>query len=105
MYLCDNCGRAFEHPFFEEYIDQTVDCKAAFREVLCPICYEPYIDEAESCPGCDGYKFKGEILCKDCREALLDRIKDFADELTAEQEEQFNDWMDGDVIESRGRWS
>lgn len=105
MYLCARCGAHFEHPFFDEYIDQTVDCKAKFREPLCPYCSDPVIDEANSCPGCDGFKFRDEILCKDCRASLLEHVRAFADELTAEQEEQFNDWMDGDVIENRGRWS
>ena len=105
MYKCRMCGIAFDFPFVQYYNDQTVDCKATFRDVLCPICFKPYIDEAESCPGCDGYKFKGEILCKDCREALLDRIKAFADELTAEQEQQLDEWLDGDTIENRRKWA
>lgn len=108
MYLCDRCGAHFEHPFFDEYIDQTVDCKAKFREPLCPYCSDPVIDEANSCPGCDGFKFKNETLCKKCRKELLDRINNFFDELVKEfpeAEPQFDDWMDGDVIENRRKWS
>lgn len=105
MYKCHTCGTAFDRPFIRYYNDQTVDCKATFREALCPVCFEPYIGEANSCPGCDGYKFKGEILCGDCRKSLLDRVIAFADELTAEQEQQLDEWLDGDVIENRRKWT
>lgn len=105
MMMCQTCGTAFDHPFIRTYKDQMVDCGATFREVLCPICYEPYIEEANSCSGCDGFKFCDEILCKKCRGDLLKRFAAFADELTAEQEQQLDDWLDGDTIENRGKWS
>ena len=105
MYLCENCGASFAHPFVREYTDQTVDCKATFRECLCPNCFMPYIEEANSCPGCDGFKFRDEILCKKCRADLLKRFTAFADELTAEQEQQLDEWLDGDTIENRRKWS
>lgn len=105
MYKCEKCGLPFEHPFVRKYTDKSVDCKATFYEPICPHCGDDNIGDANSCPGCDGFKFRDEILCKDCRKSLLDRVIAFADELTAEQEEQINDWMDGDVIENRGKWS
>lgn len=105
MYKCEICDTAFDHPFIREYTDQSIDCSARFRECLCPVCHEPYINEANSCPGCDGFKFRNEILCKTCRADLLKRFKAFADELTEEQEQQLDDWLDGDTIENRGKWS
>lgn len=104
MYLCEICGTAFDHPFEREYTDQSVDCKAKFRECVCPACFMPYIEEANSCPGCDGFKFRDEILCKTCRADLLNRFKAFADKLKAEQEQQIDEWMDGDTIQNRGKW-
>lgn len=105
MYKCESCGTVFEHPYVRTYIDQSVDCKATFRECLCPACFMPDIDEANSCPGCDCFKFRDEILCKSCRSELLKRFTDFADELSPEQEEQLDDWLDGDSIKNRRKWS
>lgn len=104
-YICETCGTVFDHPFIREYTDQTVDCSARFRECLCPACFMPYIEEANSCPGCDGFKFRDEILCKTCRAGLLKRFAAFADELTAEEEEQLDEWLDGVSITERKKWS
>lgn len=105
MYKCEICGTAFDHPVVREYTDQSVDCKAAFRECVCPACFMPYIEEANTCPGCDGFKFQDEILCKSCRDALLERFRSFADELTSEQEQQLDEWLDGASVTDRGVWS
>ena len=104
MYKCEICGAEFAHPYIREYTDQTVDCKAKFLELLCPECFTPDIDEANSCPGCDGFKFRGEILCKTCRADLLKRFTAFADELTAEEAQQLDDWLDGVSITERKKW-
>ena len=105
MYLCELCGVAFDQPVTRSYIDRSVDCRATIYETLCPVCGEPYIEEADSCPGCDGFKFADERLCRKCRAGLLKKFRAFADELTAEEEEQLDDWLDGESIKDRGKWS
>lgn len=103
-WICNCCGTVFDEPrkrVTTEWIDGHLRTDT---ELICPLCGEPYIDPVVPCPGCDGFKFPEEILCKDCRKDLLQLITSFADDLTAEQEQQFNDWMDGDIIENRRKW-
>ena len=49
--------------------------------------------------------YAGARLCDDCRKSLLDRLTEFADGLTAEEEQQVDDWMDGDTITNRRNWT
>ena len=43
-------------------------------------------------------------LCRACRGDLLRRFTAFADTLTAEEEDQLDDWLDGDTITNRRTW-
>ena len=44
MYYCELCGTFFDEPFIRRYKDPTVDSKAEFQEVVCPVCLEPHIE-------------------------------------------------------------
>jgi hypothetical protein len=46
----------------------------------------------------------GDILCKPCRERLKRKFIAFADELTAPEEEQLDEWLDGVSVTERKRW-
>ena len=46
----------------------------------------------------------GSTLCGSCRKDLLRRFTAFADTLTAEEEAQLDDWLDGDTITNRRNW-
>ena len=105
MYLCENCGTFFDKPIQKVFYDQSVDCSAKFYEQLCPVCMLPYFSDADYCPKCNGYKFTEEILCKTCRADLLKRFNKFADNLTAEEEQQLDEWTDGVSITERKKWS
>lgn len=50
--------------------DPTVDSKAEFQEVVCPVCLEPHIEEAAFCPACDQPMPAGHVLCQSCRKSL-----------------------------------
>ena len=45
-----------------------------------------------------------EWLCRPCRRRLLKAVTAFFDDLTVEEEAQFDEWMDGDSITDRRRW-
>ena len=46
MYYCELCGTFFDKPHIRTYQDPTVDPRAEFQEVVCPLCLEPHIEEA-----------------------------------------------------------
>lgn len=107
MNICDICCTAFEEPLTNttnENIDGHIRTDI---EYLCPACCNPYFRSADLCPRCGiHYKRKNEdILCRECRADLLRRFIDFADGLTAEEEEQIDEWMDGASIEERRKWA
>lgn len=104
-YYCETCGEFFCQPLHHQESHSLDGWTMKGCTYLCPSCCEPYIEEAEECPGCGGgFKRKHEILCRACRTALKERFSDFADTLTAEEEAQLDEWMDGDTITNRQRW-
>lgn len=103
-YLCELCGTGFDRPARRVYVESIDGHTRTDVEALCPVCLEPHFAQADSCPGCHGYKFRHEILCADCRRSLRKRITAFADHLTAEEEAQLDEWMDGDTITNRRKW-
>lgn len=97
MYKCTDCGNVFDEPHkMGRYIE---------AEYVCPNCGSEYYEEAERCgnPTCYNYVFKGKIICKACQVELLNRFKAFADELTAAEEEQLDEWTSGLSITERGK--
>ena len=71
---------------------------------VCPICGCDSFSEADYCPKCDEPKLKADILCRCCRKNLLKRFTDFADKLTAEEEDQLDEWLDGTSIKERSKF-
>ena len=103
-YICDYCDARFDEPEAVNYVDVIGDFKRRYTEYFCPICGEESFSEADSCPKCGEAKLTTETLCRDCRKDLLTRFKAFADELTEEEEDQLDSWLDGCSIKSRREW-
>ena len=48
MYRCDMCGAVCDRPLVQEGSDHRPDCfQERFKEVLFPICGQPYFNELE----------------------------------------------------------
>lgn len=105
QYCCDYCNTFFDEPHESVYTELLGDFHVKQTDYFCPVCGSDSFSEADYCPKCDEPKLKVDTLCKDCRKDLLTRFKAFADELTEEEEDQLDDWLDGDSIKSRGGWS
>ena len=103
-WICKACGCTFDTPamsmdgFTHEFGVER------YPEYVCPCCDESNFVEADECT-CGKLKHTTEILCGDCKAALLRRIGDFFDTLSQEEEEQFDAWMDGCSIQDRMKWS
>ena len=80
------------------------DFKRRYTEYFCPICGEESFSEADSCPKCGEAKLTTDTLCRDCRKDLLKRFTAFADELTEEEEDQLDSWLDGTSIKERSKF-
>lgn len=91
-YYCNDCGCVFE--------------SGLQGDILCPECGGSDIEEAVRCgnDSCIGMMRIRDYICADCRRDLLARVIDFFDTLTAEEEEQFDEWMDGNSITDRRKW-
>ena len=49
MFLCEICGAVFDQSFIKEWSEPMADCfRERFKQVLCPICGEPYFNEVEA---------------------------------------------------------
>lgn len=103
---CEDCGEVFSspaavkngfsHPFGTEI----------FTEDGCPRCGSPDFREMVACERCNEQLMPRDAhLCKSCRAELLVKVRDFFDTLTAEEEAQFDDWMDGNSITDRNSWT
>ena len=54
MFRCEVCGLVFDRPFVKEYSEPRPDCfRERFKEVLCPICGQPYFNELEESEDAD----------------------------------------------------
>ena len=104
MKHCQICNAYFDVPLVQEGTDATVSPGYRYREELCPICGQPYIEDAAVCPICRGDMPAGDILCKSCRRSLLSRFRDFADSLREEEEDQLDEWLDGRSIKERSEF-
>lgn len=104
-YQCNYCNVGFDEPIlvtYKEHIGEGMT--RLYKEERCPICGCDSFREAEECQICGDIAEAGEILCKKCKRSLKRRIVDFFDTLLAEEEEQFDLWMDGDTIVNRRNW-
>lgn len=99
MYMCNVCDALFDAPMVETEFVDTAYGYTPYATESCPVCGESF-SAADSC-SCGGFKREGDILCRECRNDLRARFSAFADELTAEEEEQLDEWLDGRSITER----
>ena len=104
QYCCDYCNTFFDEPEAVHYVEVNGDFKRRYTEYFCPVCGEESFSEADYCPKCHDPKLKTDILCKACRKELLKRFTSFADELTEEEEDQLDSWLDGTSIKERRKF-
>lgn len=104
MFVCDICNVTFSEPIAVK--ETNGDGEHRWEEIIlcCPICMESHYSTIDECPVCDEWKMSGDILCKPCRERLKRKFIAFADELTAPEEEQLDEWLDGVSVTERKRW-
>lgn len=95
MYICCDCGHVFDDP--KRIVDDSPEY-GRFVESLCPKCESGNYEVADWCPDCDKWKPKSDKLCEACREELLDRFRTFRETLTAAQEEELDNLLDGNSI-------
>lgn len=104
-YQCNYCKVGFDEPITVTYKEHIGDnMTRLYREERCPICGCDSFEDAGECQLCGSITDAEEILCKRCKRNLKKRLIDFFDTLTAEEEEQFDAWMDGDTITNRREW-
>ena len=105
MYICEICNTVFDAPILIQTRNTDGEHIWNERSHICPICATAgCFNPAEPCQ-CGQWKPKGDILCASCRADLAQRFAAFADELTSDEEEQLDAWLDGDTIENRRNWS
>lgn len=104
--ICRDCGAQFRkaaqrpdgftHAFGVE----------RYTSPCCPDCGSDDISsDMEPCENCnEQLRPRGEFLCRSCKATLIQKISAFFDTLTAEEEEQFDAWMDGNSITDRKNW-
>ena len=103
-YRCDCCLTYFNDPVSIDHTEHLGEFRRSYTDYLCPACGADSFSDADYCPKCDEPKLKTDTLCEDCRKALLERFTAFADELTEEEEDQLDEWLDGESIKSRKEW-
>ena len=103
-YQCDHCGVFFDTPTAIHHGEWDDGRIRMYSEHVCPICGCDSFQEATTCPQCQQPMPIEYPLCSVCRNSLKARIVAFADELTAEEEPQLDEWMDGDTITNRRKW-
>lgn len=104
-YLCDYCGSYFDKPSKIHHRETVGEFTREYVDEVCPFCGCDSLSHACDCPKCGKHMYAGARLCDDCQKSLLERLTEFADGLTAEEEQQVDDWMDGDTITNRRNWT
>lgn len=103
-YICNDCLATFDEPAcYEEGFEHEFGV-SRWTQWGCPECESPDFSEARACPKCSGNMRPNDHICLPCRKSLHERVCAFADELTAEEEEQLDDWLDGSYIGERKKW-
>lgn len=105
-YRCDYCCTGFDEPITVTYQEHIGDnMTRLYKEERCPICGCDSFRETSLCGKCgDVTDELGDKLCHRCKRVLKKKIVTFFDLLTAEEEEQFDEWMDGESITNRRAW-
>ena len=104
-FACDYCGAVFSNPAIVRYTEHLGEnLRRSYSDERCPICGCCSFCEISECKNCGSHTEVGEILCHKCKRSLKKRIVDFFDTLTYEEEQQFDEWMDGDTVTNRRNW-
>ena len=104
-YQCNYCNVGFDKPITVTYTENLGEnMTRVYKEERCPICGCDSFRDAGECEKCGSIAELGDVLCRKCKRDLKKRIIDFFNYLTAEEEEQFDNWMDGDSIVNRRNW-
>lgn len=105
-YQCNYCDVGFDVPTvvtYKEYLGENMT--RLYKDERCPICGCDSFRDVGECAKCGDAAEVGDILCKQCKRSLKKRLIEFFDTLTTEEEEQFDEWMDGDTITNRRGWN
>ena len=103
-YFCEQCGTGFDEPVMSKKVTFVIDgVPNVETEAFCPVCLSYYFCKGDECQ-CGKAKRTADRLCVDCRGDLARKFNAFCDDLTAEEEEQLDDWLDGVSIKDRKRW-
>ena len=105
QYQCNYCDVCFDEPItvtYKEHLGENTT--RLYRDERCPVCGCDSFREVGECHQCGGPADVGQILCRKCKRSLKKRLVEFFDTLTAEEEQQFDEWMDGDTITNRREW-
>ncbi len=105
MYQYNHCRVLFHAPTIQTHREQLGEFVREYTEEQCPICGCDSFETVSDCPKCGQSMASGSTLCGSCRQDLLRRFTAFADTLTAEEEAQLDDWLDGDTITNRRNWT
>lgn len=104
-YICNDCGAPFTTPII---VGGGFQHGWGFRreyEEQCPYCNSDDFDDAETCPNCNISLMRvGDNLCPGCHAELFRKFRAFADELTAEEEKDLDDLLDGRSVTERNGW-
>jgi len=103
-YICDHCDTPFDEPVVVAHRENLGEFTREYFDGVCPICGCDSFSDADLCPKCGEAKMATEILCKRCRDEFIKRIDDKFSDCTAEEEELFDELMDGDTITNRRNW-
>lgn len=100
---CDLCGGVFSEPLTRRETCTDGDGRRQIVSTwLCPQCgLETHLERVNRCPQCGSWKRRDDALCDICRGALKRRFCDFCDELTPEEADVLDDWLDGRSIHAR----
>ena len=96
VWICKDCQREFDFPnMVTEGFSHAFGLETWVQDE-CPYCNSTDIEHPKYCsvPNCDNGMRSSDKLCKECRKELLEQVNDFFDELTDEQEQQFDDWYE-----------
>ncbi len=105
-YICNHCHCTFDDPArVDDSVDHAFGTERRYRDV-CPHCGDDDIELGEHCRNfhCSNPRHSHEILCAECRKALYQRFCNFFDTLTAEEEKQVDEWLDGVSVTDRKNW-
>ena len=108
MYICSHCDIPYDAPLA---VRETEDLSGEGHyftrtDFLCPLCGYPADlanDLADLCD-CSEWKSKFRPTCAACHKKLLELFNAFADELTAGQEQDLDDLLDGVSVADRKKF-